>query len=348
MELNSITRFMIIFRCAGGREQEISTTVMLLNQEFDNMFEYLVRLNNREYSLISSIVDCSTRSLHNYSQTILSFENSFAHALPDYERIMIIDRDESYLSGIENLHKEYSKTLHVSAVKKKNTLLLCDLGDVIWDECSAQKHMAEIAIHFLNQNGYAVNMNAWIDAYKQTAMAYKGERFFHCIETVADRKAAEAIRRLVNEDFIKMSDARYFSLHPLRDHYIDAFYEIQKKCDICFVSNQPNKAYSLLKRYKIGVISPLWLLSCECGIKKPDVRLYEKCLQMIENAQYDNKYVCGNRKDMDLIPASKFGYKGILFLCKNSVINEAELFEDHRPFACVRDFIELKNAIIGR
>lgn len=46
MELNSITRFMIIFRCAGGSEQEISTTVMLLNQEFDNMFEYLFEIVN--------------------------------------------------------------------------------------------------------------------------------------------------------------------------------------------------------------------------------------------------------------------------------------------------------------
>lgn len=349
MRLNSITRFMIIFKCALEDDYKITQFISMgLDEAAINLFEYLIQYNTREYALITSIIDLRASELHDTMQNIRKSERLFSQIIPGYKRIVLVDRDDSYLSAIEKLHREYNHTLRVSSIIKKKTILLCDLGDVVWDECLAQKRMAEIAIHYLNQSGYSVSKDDWLDAYKRIAMACQGERFYRCIESLSDKKISEKIRNSVQEDFVTMSDKCYFSLHPLRDGFIDTFYEIQKECDILFVSNQPEKAYILLRKYKIGVISPLWILSCEYGIKKPDIRLFNKCMEMVVDKKYKNKYVCGNRKDMDLMPVSSLGYKSILFLCENSVISEREVFEDFTPFSCVRDFCELRRAIIGR
>lgn len=256
---------------------------------------------------------------------------------------------EEYSSRLIYIYKAYGKSIKIRSLSGKDKLLMCDLGDVIWDECSAQTHMRDRALKVLRQNGIAVTIDEWTKEYQIVSSTSHGERFYRCVGRFANANVVDLVRRDILNDFDVLSDAEYIGLHPLREGILDVLFQINGKYDICFVANQPNKAYCMLQKYDIGIISPVWFLSCEMGLKKPDIKMFQNALeQMSAYKNYRDRYMLGNRKEMDLMPCASLDIKGILFLCENNIVKEDEIHAEFRPWGIAGSVSEIERILITK
>ena len=304
----------------------LSADYMLFSEEKVVFISKAIRTNNRDY----------------YSNWFAAIYK-LSHLLRDYISNEIITKtNQDYLEYLIQIHKSFFRNAHIRLYSSKQRLLICDLGDVIWDECPAQAHMKTIAIQTINRQGYDITEKEWDRMYYEVAQHHCGERFTQCVINLTNQRVAQRVNSVLHRDFSTMGIDEYTALHPLRDDFYDCFFDLYNTYEICFVANQPPKAYGLIEKYSIGVISPLWFLSCEIGMKKPDKKVFEYCLDFLgDKNHWKTCFMLGNRKDMDLIPASELGVLGILFFCPNSVIHEDLMSLHYKPWKIVSSFSEL-------
>lgn len=250
----------------------------------------------------------------------------------------------NYSETLIQLHKELGNDLKIHVLSDKHKLLMCDLGDVIWDECPAQEHMRNIARKVLLETGCEITEQQWTEEYCRAAEKSSGDRFYQCVSSFTDASGVQAVRDAVNQDFLAMEDSDYIALHPLRNGVLECFFDIYRAFEICFVANQPVKAYRLLQEYNIGLISPVWFLSCKMGIRKPDPAIFRISLECMRagGKHYSEYFMLGNRKEMDLVPSLEVGAKGILFLCQNSPICERDVHKEYTAWRTVTSIPELR------
>lgn len=339
------TRGIWIFALSADREEAVGETIRLwlARHGLGDMSEYLLALGGGRYALISKLFDAQLEE-DGWNGRVQQTETTICGLKEQgyrYQLLFLSDQTEAYLEKLELLWQRCAKDIEVYFLHPHLTLLLCDLGDVVWEECGAKEHMWEVARTSLKRCGYDVGDRKWRQTYRRMAETTSGERFYRCVEELSDPDTASLVRKAVTDDFREMSDRRYLHCHPLRSDFYREFYRLQGSCNICFIANQPRKTYTLLREYKVGLITPLWFLSCDHGLKKPDPQLFSECLRHLKNAAFKRCYMCGNRKDMDLIPAQKTGIEGILYLCGRSALKEETLHREYMPKACVRNFREL-------
>lgn len=231
-------------------------------------------------------------------------------------------------------------------IQSPKKIFVCDLGDVIWDECMAQKHMKELALRHLEQIGKSVTNKEWDERFNEIADRTEGERFTKCISYICNENVARIIKKIIDDDFAKMPDSIYLSLHPVREGVYRTLYEISKRYNMIILANQPQKANVLLIENRIHIICPIMILSYMYKDKKPSLSFFNNVIKKINipdstDNNLLNIVMCGNRKDMDLLPASTLGWTTIQFLCSKSIVREDMIKPDFKPDYSIADFAEL-------
>ena len=183
--------------------------------------------------------------------------------------------------------------------------LLLDLGDVVWDECPAQRHMMQTALGALPE----FNEDDWNAAYQSAVSNHVLNRFMGTLRILTNnQERIEEVIRLVNQDFFNMPLMQYVGLHPLREDFYSSMNAIRKDCDVAIIANQHVKAQELVSYYNIDKYVDFIALSGFFGKKKPSLDFFSSVLRKFTN-DYVFKLMVGNRIDLDLMPAHFLGLR---------------------------------------
>lgn len=206
-----------------------------------------------------------------------------------------------------------------------------DLGDVIWDECPAVRHVALLAVHTLATAGVDVSYADWISAYQRSAHAHaRGMRTLQTLNLLArNRDISRHVYAALRRDLTEMPFSQFQALHPLRSGIHGVLERLRAVYHLAVLSNQPSRSRTLLEYYGVAPFFSRILLSHEVGLSKPDTRFFRHAREIF--GWPARVVMVGNRIDNDIRPARLSGFRTVLYECENALVKERCLAGDDPP-----------------
>lgn len=261
----------------------------------------------------------------------IPYSKQYANILGE-DTLQASDDPERVSQVILHLCKNHSGKW-ISPMPRKGVLIF-DLGDVIWDECAAQAH-----IRHLISEVTGVSMRVVDSQWKKCAETTIGNRLDSTLKSLFPNDAPR-IRSILSNDLREMDYDTFRSYHPIRPDARNVLFELSSYYNLAFLANQNERAWQMIADYGIELIVPIINLSCFSRYKKPQTDFFRE-LDRLFPLNFYEKYMIGNRIDMDLCPAIEMGWHTILFRCPNSMFDEKMLQSDFRPDMCVSSMSEL-------
>lgn len=183
-----------------------------------------------------------------------------------------------------------------------------DLGDVIFNEDYLRYAMYERLYRFLRKQNPKFEFTDVIEIRKKVILQEHSES---PILTIAREYLPSMEFNKFNEElmfFYKKYHGKYIKIIPKITTLLNT---LSKRYKLGIIANQPAFIMHYLKSQKLTGYFKAIYLSGMIGIKKPDVRIFEKALRENKINASEMIYI-GNRLEHDILPASRLGIRSIL------------------------------------
>lgn|SRR5487761_414336 len=214
-------------------------------------------------------------------------------------------------------------------VRPISTILL-DVGGVVMDERRTWSTFRRQAVRNLSGVDARTLLDALHSAYLVRASSISGHAFAQL------GAEYELVRRIW--DNIGNLDRPYAEV-PL------ALGRLASRYRLGLVGNQGSQARALLERADLLRYFDAVVLSSEVGIEKPDTRIFQLALEMLDAQPVDAAMV-GDRLDLDIAPARRLGLLGIR-VRRGPHVWQRPLDDHERPDLTVRSLAELATRLIA-
>ena len=135
------------------------------------------------------------------------------------------------------------------------------------------------------------------------------EYFYKCLKI----KSKNKINETITEEFITF----FVENSKLAENVENLIIYLKARCSIGVVSNLYTSYKLLIEKFKLNELMDFIVLSCECGIRKPNRNIFK----YVNEYKYKNKFFVGDNWISDIIAANDNGFTAIFFNKKDIFFN---------------------------